>query len=142
MRRVDDTLGVFHTHGVAGLTGGLLVGLFANPKMIVYLGVGKAPAVTTAGLLYGNPRQLWVQAGAALTVIVWDGLVTFVILKVLSIFMKLRMPDDVLEIGDVAVHEEEVYPPDAMAAAGVSAGATSSASSGRDVPTSRDLPIE
>ena len=36
-QKVDDTLGVFHTHGVAGLAGGLLVGVLADPKVIVYL---------------------------------------------------------------------------------------------------------
>src|ERR1019366_2232782 len=63
--------------GVNGLICGLLVGLLADPKMIVYLGIGKSPNVTTAGLFYGHPHQLLVQAGAALTVIVWDGLVAF-----------------------------------------------------------------
>ena len=40
-RNVDDTLGVVYTHGFAGLAGGLLVGVFADPQMIVYPGVGK-----------------------------------------------------------------------------------------------------
>ena len=39
--KVDDALGVVYTHGFAGLVGGLLVGLLANPKMIVYLGIGQ-----------------------------------------------------------------------------------------------------
>jgi Amt family ammonium transporter len=108
--KVDDALGVVYTHGIAGLGGGLLVGLFADPNMIVYLGLGKNPGFSTAGLFYGNPKQLAIQAGAALTVIIWDGLVTFVILRVLGLFMKLRMPDEVLEIGDVAAHGEEAYP--------------------------------
>jgi Amt family ammonium transporter len=58
-----------------------------------------------------------VQAGAALTVIVWDALITFLILKFLGLFMKLRMSDEDLEIGDVAAHEEEAYPDDALVAA-------------------------
>src|SRR5215467_1564676 len=70
--RVDDALGVVYTHGIAGLAGGLLVGLFADPKMIVYLGAGKAPGFSGAGLFYGHPKQVVIQAGAALTVIVWD----------------------------------------------------------------------
>ena len=116
MRKVDDALGVFHTHGVAGLMGGLLVGLFADPHMIIYLGIGKNPDVTTAGAFYGHPKQLLWQAGAALTVIVWDALVTVILLKVISIFVKLRMSDEELEIGDVAVHGEELYPSDTMTA--------------------------
>jgi ammonium transporter, Amt family len=108
--KVDDALGVVYTHGFAGLLGGLMVGLLADPKMIVYLGVGKTPNVTTAGLFYGNPKQLWIQAGAALTVIIWDGLVTFLILRGIGLFMKLRMPDSELIAGDVAVHGEVAYP--------------------------------
>jgi Amt family ammonium transporter len=113
-RAVDDALGVVHTHGVAGLAGGLLVGFFADPNIIVYLGSGSTASVSYSGLFYGNPRQLLWQAGAALTVIVWDALITFVILKFLSLFMPLRMPDEVLETGDLAVHDEEAYPTDTL----------------------------
>ena len=119
--RVDDALGVVYTHGIAGLAGGLLVGLLADPKMVVYLGIGKTPNVTTAGLFYGHPKQLLIQAGAALTVIVWDGLVTFLILKGIGLFMKLRIPDAELEVGDVAVHGEEAYPAEELALVGAGA---------------------
>ncbi len=57
--KVDDTLSVFSTHGVAGLTGGLLVGILANPDMLMYIGTDKeAPGVSITGLMYGNPSQL------------------------------------------------------------------------------------
>jgi ammonium transporter, Amt family len=108
--KVDDALGVVYTHGIAGLFGGLLVGLLADPNMIEYLGLGKTASFSGAGLFYGHPKQLAIQAGAALTIIVWDAIVTFVILRVLGLFMKLRIPDAELEIGDVAVHGEEAYP--------------------------------
>jgi ammonium transporter, Amt family len=108
--KVDDALGVVYTHGFAGLLGGLMIGLLADPKMIVYLGIGKSPNVVTAGLFYGNAKQLWIQAGAALTVIVWDALVTYAILRVIKFFTPLRMPDADLLIGDMAVHGEEAYP--------------------------------
>jgi ammonium transporter, Amt family len=116
--KVDDALGVVYTHGIAGLLGGLLVGLLADPKMIVYLGVGKSPSVSTAGLFYGNPKQLLIQAGAALTVIVWDGLVTFLILRGIGLFMKLRIPDEELEVGDAMVHGEEAYPSEELTRVG------------------------
>ena len=61
--KVDDALGVVYTHGFAGLLGGLLVGLLADPKMIVYLGIGKNPVSTGTGLFYGHPQQLLIQAG-------------------------------------------------------------------------------
>ena len=55
MMKVDDTLSVFSTHGVAGLMGGLLVGVLANPDMLLYIGTDKeAPGVNVTGWLYGN----------------------------------------------------------------------------------------
>jgi Amt family ammonium transporter len=108
--KVDDALGVVYTHGFAGLLGGLMVGLLADPHMIVYLGLGKNPDVTTAGLFHGHPKQLLIQAGAALTVIIWDGLVTFLILKGIGLFTSLRMSDTELAVGDLEVHGEVAYP--------------------------------
>ena len=52
------------------------------------------------------------QVLAALTIIVWDALVTFIILKVISLFTPLRMSDEDLELGDLAAHGEEAYPAD------------------------------
>ena len=57
-KKVDDALGVVYTHGIAGLLGGLLVGLLADPNMIEYLGLGKTSSVAGAGLFYGHPKQL------------------------------------------------------------------------------------
>jgi len=108
--KVDDALGVVYTHGFAGLLGGLLVGLFADPKMIVYIGLGKSSDVTTAGAFYGHPRQLLIQLGAAVTVIVWDGVITFLILKGIGLFTSLRMSDAELLAGDIVVHGEVAYP--------------------------------
>jgi Amt family ammonium transporter len=116
--KVDDALGVVYTHGFAGLFGGLMVGLFADPKMIIYLGLGKAPDITSAGLFYGHPKQLLIQAEAALTIIIWDAFVTFVILKVISMFTSLREPDAVLEVGDLAVHGEKAYAPEEVVTVG------------------------
>ena len=61
-RRVDDTLGVIHTHGVAGAMGGLFTGVMADPKMLVYYGPNHngAGASVVTGLWYGNPHQLLV----------------------------------------------------------------------------------
>src|ERR1700677_2696714 len=57
MQKVDDTLCVFSTHGVAGLLGGLMVGLLANPDMLQYIGTDKeAPGVNVTGLFYGKPE--------------------------------------------------------------------------------------
>jgi ammonium transporter, Amt family len=112
MRKVDDAMGVFHTHGVAGLCGGLLVGIFADPSVIEYQRGSSGTPVSFTGWLYGDRHQFFIQAGAALTIIVYDALMTFIILKVISLFTPLRMPDNLLEVGDLAVHDEEAYPSD------------------------------
>jgi ammonium transporter, Amt family len=111
--KVDDTLGVIYTHGIAGFSGGLLVAIFADPSIIQSYVGNKASAGTEAGLLYGGSGSLlkW-QFLAALTIIVWDAFVTFVLLKLIGLFLPLREPDDVLEAGDSALHGHEVYPAD------------------------------
>jgi Amt family ammonium transporter len=137
-RRVDDAMGVVHTHGVAGLTGGLLVGLFADPNMAVYYNPDGSTAFSTAGWFWGDhPKQLLWQAGAAGTVILWDGFMTFLILRVLGLFMKLRLPDDVLETGDLGVHDEEAYPSGADL---VPAGASAAEESAIDLPAPAPAP--
>jgi len=118
--KVDDALGVVYTHGIAGLFGGLLVGLLADPKMIEYIGLGKNPSISGTGLFYGHPKQLAIQAGAALTIIIWDSVVTFILLKGIGLFVKLRIPDEDLEIGDIAVHGEEAYPSEDLVSVGSS----------------------
>ncbi len=111
-RRVDDAMGVVHTHGVAGLCGGLLVGLFADPNMIEYLGGASTSPFSVKGLFYGHPWQFMLQLFAALTVIVWDAVVTFILLKLIGLFVPLRYDDAVLEVGDAAVHGEILGAPD------------------------------
>src|SRR5205807_9903455 len=67
-RRVDDTLGVVYTHGFAGLAGGLLTGFFADPKMIVYLGIGKTAPISVGALDLCNKTMLRRQPAAASSV--------------------------------------------------------------------------
>jgi Amt family ammonium transporter len=110
MAKVDDVLGVFSTHGVAAICGGLLVGVLANPAMLQYIGTDKdAPGVNVTGWLYGNPGQLLLQAEGAAFIIVLNVVVTYIILKVISIFVSLRMDEATLKIGDDAVHGETAY---------------------------------
>jgi Amt family ammonium transporter len=111
MMKVDDTLGVFSTHGIAGLTGGLLVGILATPDMLMYIGTDKeAPGVSITGLLYGDTGyQLLLQLEGAAFIIVYNVIMTFIILKVISIFVPLRMDEATLLVGDDAVHGETAY---------------------------------
>ena len=106
-RNVDDTLGVIYTHGFAGLTGGLLVGVFADPHMGPFDAISYSP-----GLIHGSATLLKWQFFAAAWVIVWSGAITFILLKLVGIFIPLRMSAENMEIGDVAEHGHEVYPSD------------------------------
>ncbi len=107
--RIDDTLGVMHTHLIAGAVGGLLVGLLADPNVIVYPGTGRTSAFSVTGAFFGNPKQFVAQIIGLVFILLYDGIATFAILKVLGLFVKLRIPDADLEVGDVAVHGDVAY---------------------------------
>ncbi|HEY5260505.1 MAG TPA: hypothetical protein VIJ33_00150, partial [Solirubrobacteraceae bacterium] len=115
-RHVDDTLGVIYTHGIAGLCGGLLVGLLADSNVVEYIGVKSTGATNLPGvsglLVNGSWTLLRWQAEAGLWVIVFSGVMTFILLKLVGIFIPLRLTDEELEIGDHAIHGNEVYPSD------------------------------
>jgi ammonium transporter, Amt family len=101
---------VLSTHGVAGLMGGLLTGILANPDMIEYIGTEKdAPGVSGTGWAYGSFHQFMLQVYAAAFIIVYNVIATFIILKVISIFVALRMDEATLRVGDDAVHGETAY---------------------------------
>jgi Amt family ammonium transporter len=94
----DDSLDVFGVHGVGGIIGALLTGVFAVKD------IGG-----TAGVLEGNPGQLAIQAYGVLATVVWCAVATFVILLVLKVVMGLRVPQDVeIEGLDAGFHGEVV----------------------------------
>jgi Amt family ammonium transporter len=110
MMKVDDTLSVFSTHGVAGLCGGLMTGIMANPDMLQYIGTDKeAPGINVTGLLYGNASQLLLQFYGAAFIIVYNAIATYIILKVIGFIVPLRMDEATLKVGDDAVHGETAY---------------------------------
>ena len=98
--KLDDALGVFGAHGVAGLTGGLLTGVLADPAVTQYV----APGLT--GAYFGNLGELGWQALAALVVIVYGFAVSYALLKIIGKVTPLRETDDKLKIGDSAIHGE------------------------------------
>jgi Amt family ammonium transporter len=111
LKRVDDTFGVLHTHGVAGLVGGLMVGIIANPAMIEYLSTDKkTDPVAVTGWLYGNPKQLLTQAMAAGVIIVYDAIATYIVLRIVALFVPLRASDSDVEGGDLAIHGVDPVP--------------------------------
>jgi Amt family ammonium transporter len=98
--RVDETLDVLAAHGVAGLTGIVMIGLFAQQK---WNGVAD-------GLFYGDAGQLWSQVVAAIAAPVYAFGMTYVLLRVLGAFMPLRGGDHEEAIGmDIIHHGEEAY---------------------------------
>ena len=98
--QIDDTLDVWAAHGMGGVTGAILTGVFAE-KVINGAGAN--------GLLFGNPGQLLTQILAVLVTAGYSFVVTFLLLKLLS-FMGLRVTDREEALGlDIAAHGEEGY---------------------------------
>jgi Amt family ammonium transporter len=104
-KRIDDTLGVMHTHLFPGAIGGLMVGLIADPNMIQFVGTGKTASFAVTGWIYsGNPGQFAAQAVALGVIVAYDLVATFIVINVVKLLVPLRMPDAHLEIGDEMVH--------------------------------------
>ena len=98
--KIDDTLDVWAAHGMGGVTGAILTGVFAE-KAINSAG--------NNGLLFGNPGQLGTQILAVLVTLTYSFVVTFILLKLLTP-LGLRVPEkDEAEGLDMAVHGEEGY---------------------------------
>jgi Amt family ammonium transporter len=103
--RYDDTLDVFGVHGVGGIMGTLLAGVFATRAITAS---DSSPGV--AGLLEGDPHQLVVQAIGVLVTVVWCVIGTLITLKIVSLFTKLRVSgDDEREGLDIALHGEALH---------------------------------
>jgi Amt family ammonium transporter len=99
----DDSLDVFGVHGVGGLTGTLLVGVFATAAFTMS---PETPA-GTAGLLEGNAGLVLTQLYGVVVTLLWSGIVTFVILKVVSFVVPLRVTQQhEIEGLDVTQHGE------------------------------------
>jgi Amt family ammonium transporter len=98
--RLDDSLDVVAAHGLGGIVGALLTGVFAQK---VWNG-------TADGALYGNPAQFGIQLAAVVATIVYSGVGTFVILKLVALVAPLRASAKEEGIGmDVTQHGEEAY---------------------------------
>ncbi len=94
----DDSLDVFGIHGVGGIVGAILTGVFAVEA------IGGTP-----GLLEGNPGQVWTQVWGILATVVWSALATFVILIVTNILVGVRVTQAVeIEGLDINLHGEVV----------------------------------
>jgi len=96
----DDSLDAFGIHAMGGIVGAMLTGVFASSA---FGGAGFAEGVSMG-------HQLMVQAKAVLFTIVYDAVVTFVILKLIDVFIGLRVSEDAEREGlDISQHGEQVY---------------------------------
>jgi Amt family ammonium transporter len=97
----DDALDAFGVHGIGGIWGALATGLFATTT------VNSAGA---NGLFYGNPVLLWIQLKAVLVTLVYSGVMSFVLLKIVDKIIGLRAAEQAERIGlDLVDHRETGY---------------------------------
>ncbi|RLJ70211.1 ammonium transporter [Hydrogenivirga caldilitoris] len=95
----DDALDVFGIHGIAGVVGALLTGVFADPSIN-----------EKAGLLYGNPKQVLIQVEGVVVTLVYSGVLTAVILLVAKAVTGLRArEEEEIEGLDSSQHGESAY---------------------------------
>ncbi|CAG9175323.1 ammonium transporter [Cupriavidus respiraculi] len=108
MLGADDSLDVFGVHGVGGIVGALLTGVFAAPSLG---GVGIYDYVANkVSDEYSIAGQLWVQFEGVLTTVVWSAVVAFVAYKLVDLLIGLRVPEDEEREGlDITSHGETAY---------------------------------
>jgi Amt family ammonium transporter len=108
MLGADDSLDVFGVHGVGGIVGALLTGVFAAPSLG---GTGVYDYVANAA----NPdfsisAQVWIQAQAVITTIVWSAVVSVIAYKLVDIVLGLRVSEEDEREGlDISAHGETAY---------------------------------
>nr|MDH3078186.1 ammonium transporter [Bacillus velezensis] len=97
----DDALDAFGPHGIGGTWGGIATGLFATTSV----NDGGAN-----GLFYGDPGLLWKQIAAIAATYVFVFIVTFVIIKIVGLFIPLRASEEEESLGlDLTMHGEKAY---------------------------------
>ena len=100
LSRVDDTLDVFPCHGIGGMVGMLLTGVFASKA------VNPAGA---DGLFYGNPAFFFTQLKAMLIVVAYSFTVSYIIFKLIAFLLPLRVSEEEEELGLDATQHDEKY---------------------------------
>ena len=102
--KIDDSLDVFPVHGVGGILGTLLAGVFSSTGLGVFSGYGFADGIT------GMAGQFYVQLVGVLATVAFTAVITFVILKVVGAMLGLRVSDEQEVEGlDIGLHEERGY---------------------------------
>ena len=102
--KVDDSLDVFPVHGVGGMLGTLMAGVFSATGLGVFSGYGFADGISSMG------GQLYVQLIGVVATVVFTAVVTYVILKLVGALLGLRVDEDQETQGlDITMHEERGY---------------------------------
>ena len=103
----DDSLDAFGVHGVGGIVGAILTGVFAYGML--YKTDDAEAAVAFSGLLYGNPDMLWIQVKSVLVTIAYSAVATFILLKIVDAMVGLRVSEEEEREGlDVTQHGERL----------------------------------
>jgi len=107
----DDSLDVFGVHGVGGIVGALLTGVFNSPSLG---GPGYVADWVTATMVtsadYSIVSQVWVQAKAVMITVVWSGVVSFIAYKIVDLTLGLRVTEEDEREGlDITSHGETAY---------------------------------
>ena len=107
----DDSLDVFGVHGVCGILGALLTGVFNSPNLGGPSFVGDwTTASMVAADAYTIAGQVWVQAKAVLITIVWSGVVSVIAYKIVDLTIGLRVTEEQEREGlDISSHGETAY---------------------------------
>jgi Amt family ammonium transporter len=101
--KYDDSLDVFGVHGIGGATGTLLCGVFAAAAV----SISSTAPNGLPGLLEGNPKQLLIQLAGVAATVVWCGIATFVLLRLVALVFPLRVvPEDEMSGLDISLHGE------------------------------------
>ncbi|MDO8692674.1 MAG: ammonium transporter [Sheuella sp.] len=104
----DDSLDVFGIHGVGGILGAMLTGVFAAPSLG---GTGVFDYVTDKVTPdYSIVSQLWIQAQGVIVTVIWSAVVSYIAFKLVDVIIGLRVPEDQEREGlDVTSHGESAY---------------------------------
>ena len=103
--KYDDSLDVFGVHGVGGIIGTLMAGVFATASVSA-----TATEAGVSGLLEGAPRQLAIQAAGVAIVAIWCLIGTWISLKLVDLLVGLRTDTDDERMGlDLALHGEALH---------------------------------
>jgi len=102
--KVDDSLDVFPVHGVGGILGTLLAGIFCSTQLGIFSGNGFSEGISSIG------GQLMVQGTGVISTLLYTGVMTFILLKIVGALVGLRVDDDEETQGlDLVLHDERGY---------------------------------